>query len=71
MKITYEYCPHCGEEVILKAERSVQKCPNCGKWIVACSMCDGCINGCALDMQAMKLNNMSHEYYGDDNGRAE
>lgn len=36
---TYEVCPHCGEEVELNAELSVQTCPKCGKRIVACSMC--------------------------------
>ena len=36
---TYEVCPHCGEEVRLDAELKVQTCPNCGKRIVACSMC--------------------------------
>ncbi len=36
---TYEVCPHCGEEVELKAELMVQTCPSCGKRIVTCSMC--------------------------------
>ena len=41
-KHTYEPCPHCGEEVELKAELSVQTCPHCGKRIVTCSMCLAC-----------------------------
>ena len=60
----YEHCPHCDAEVALKAELSVQTCPNCGKKIPACSMClatdanDGkkyCSN-CCLCYQAEKYN---------------
>ena len=40
--MTFEVCPHCGEEVALDAELKVQTCPNCGKRIVACSMCRAC-----------------------------
>ena len=36
---SYEVCPYCEEEVAVKAELSVQTCPNCGKRIVVCSMC--------------------------------
>ena len=46
---TYEVCPHCEEEVELRADLSIQVCPNCGKHIVACSMCRPCdeeINYC-------------------------
>jgi len=56
--VTYEVCPHCEEEVELKAELSVQTCPNCGKRIVACSMCLACettgkyCSLCCLDYQA-------------------
>lgn len=39
MDVTYEVCPHCGEEVQLDAELKVQVCPNCGKHLVSCSMC--------------------------------
>lgn len=53
---TYEYCPHCETEVELKAELNVQKCPNCGMYIVACSMCDECISPCKLEDKAKKLN---------------
>ena len=57
---TYEVCPHCGEEVELKAELSVQTCPKCGKRIVTCSMCRACntryggnyCNSCCLEYQA-------------------
>lgn len=48
---TYEVCPHCGEEVKLKAELKVQICPNCGKHIVTCSMC-----------LAADLNDSEHPY---------
>lgn len=56
---TYEYCPHCETEVELKAELSVQKCPNCGMFIVACSMCDKCISPCKLEDEAKNLNTQS------------
>ena len=39
LNTTSEYCPHCDSFVELAPDLSVQKCPNCGKWIVACSMC--------------------------------
>lgn len=60
--VTYEVCPHCGEEVELKAELMVQTCPNCGKRIVTCSMCratecdeDYCTR-CCLSYQAKAEN---------------
>lgn len=34
-----EYCVHCDEYVYLEDELKVQKCPNCGKMIVPCSIC--------------------------------
>ena len=65
----YEHCPHCDAEVALKAELSVQTCPNCGKRIPACSMCmatdanDGkkyCSN-CCLCYQADVENALNEE----------
>lgn len=53
---TYEYCPHCDTEVKLEAELSVQVCPSCGKYIVACSMCEKCTLNCPLEKEAKKLN---------------
>jgi predicted RNA-binding Zn-ribbon protein involved in translation (DUF1610 family) len=46
-----EYCPHCEDEVMLENEFKVQVCPNCGKYIVPCSICplESCINNCPLD----------------------
>lgn len=38
--ITYELCPECEMQVQLKAALSIQVCPNCGKHIIACSMCE-------------------------------
>lgn len=54
--VTYEMCPHCETEVILKAELSVQKCPSCGKYIVCCSMCDECVQDCPFEEEAKRLN---------------
>lgn len=54
---TWELCPECENEVKLKAELSVQKCPKCGKAIVACSMCvDMNCAECDLYEQAEKAN---------------
>ena len=39
-KDVYEMCPECETEVKLKAEFKVQTCPNCGKPIKPCAMCD-------------------------------
>lgn len=62
-RITYEMCPHCECEVELENELKVQKCPNCGKYIVACSMClNGsvgakCTKDCCLEVLASINNN--------------
>ena len=60
---TYEFCPHCDTEVELDADLKVQRCPNCGKHIVTCSMChayncdigidtDGFCTHCCLVLRA-------------------
>ena len=64
----YEHCPHCDSEVALKAELSVQTCPNCGKRIVTCAMCRVCdandgkkyCSNCCLCYQA-ELENKENE----------
>ena len=46
---TYECCPICEAEVLLKnAEfRKPIKCPNCGKYIMPCSLCHSdCVSNC-------------------------
>ena len=60
---TCEYCPYCDTEVELDAELKVQECPNCGKYIVTCSMCTacddedwGCTDKCPLEHLANELN---------------
>ena len=35
-----EWCHHCETEVMLSAEMTIQQCPNCGKYIIPCCMCD-------------------------------
>ena len=35
-----EWCPNCEEEAKLKAIFKVQICPNCGKPIKPCALCD-------------------------------
>lgn len=55
---TSEWCPHCDEEVELEHELKVQKCPNCGKWIVPCSVCPliDCSVKCPLERLERILN---------------
>lgn len=57
-----EYCPHCDCEVELENEFKVQKCPECGMYIVPCNLCpllaqNICNNGkCPLEALANELN---------------
>lgn len=67
-RLTYEVCPHCGEEVLIENELKVQVCPSCGKHIVTCSMCVACGDGvegvcknCPLAYLAEKMNDESAE----------
>lgn len=58
-----EYCPHCDVVVDLEWDFKVQKCPNCGKWIVPCSICplQNCSKHCPLERHAVILNGESKE----------
>lgn len=50
---TYEWCPYCTDEVVIKADCTiVQKCPTCGKPIVACSVCE------TMDCKNCKITNL-------------
>lgn len=55
---TEEWCSHCDECVELQGEFKVQRCPNCGKWIVPCSACplESCQFPCPLETMASILN---------------
>ena len=55
---TEEWCPHCDTCVDLESELKVQRCPNCGKWIVPCSVCplQDCSSKCPLERLAILLN---------------
>ena len=57
-KETEEHCIDCDEDVMLSQELKVQKCPNCGKWIVPCSACplEQCQHPCPLERMASILN---------------
>ena len=54
----WEYCPHCDIEVKIPYELKVHICPNCGKHIVACKLCEtrSCASKCPLDALCRKLN---------------
>lgn len=45
---TFEMCPHCEEEVELKASLRLQPCPNCGVMIAPCSLCEMDYVNCSL-----------------------
>ena len=54
MKKLQEYCSNCCQEVTIDAEFKMQVCPNCGKVILPCSMCDmdsAKCNACKLRVQ--------------------
>ena len=57
MNTVYEWCPECEGDVLLEARLEVQRCPECGTWIVPCAMCQGrqC-QGCELEGKAKQLN---------------
>lgn len=61
----YERCPECEMEVRLDAELKVQKCPKCGKYIVACAMCPNpvelCNGECPLEALCNELNKRDEE----------
>lgn len=54
--VTYEMCPHCGEEVVLLAEHKAQICPNCKRWIAPCSLCKDCKGNCTIEFVCQRLN---------------
>lgn len=35
-----EHCPHCDQEVELRYDFRVQRCPSCGKLIAPCNLCN-------------------------------
>ena len=48
----WELCPHCEEEVRLRAVLESQRCPNCNEIILPCAMCTDCVGegeqGCII-----------------------
>lgn len=42
-----EYCPHCDHEVELAYEFKIQRCPDCGKLIAPCNLCNHDLCDCA------------------------
>ena len=62
-----EYCPHCDCGVELESEFKVQKCPECGRYIVPCNQCpllaqNKCSNSkCPLETLANELNVIENE----------
>lgn len=46
-KTIIEWCPHCETEVEIPAHLCItQTCPNCGKEILPCSLCNNDIVNC-------------------------
>lgn len=66
----YEFCPHCDNEVYLLNEFKVQKCPECGEYIVPCNLCpllgeNKCSGKCPLEELANQMNAKHYkEKYG-------
>ena len=56
--VTYEMCPHCGNEVVLYAEKKGQRCPDCKMWIAPCSLCDNCIKPCSLEIDCNRKSSL-------------
>ena len=46
--ISFEICPECEAEVMLKGAKlkTPIKCPSCGKYIMPCNLCYDCDCGC-------------------------
>ena len=42
---TFEYCPFCENEVVIHAT-GITACPECGKPLAPCSVCERCSNPC-------------------------
>lgn len=54
--ICFEWCQNCESEVILKNKFVPQICPSCGKVILPCSLCEGCVPNCPLkDVEILKM----------------
>ena len=53
---TYEWCPYCECEVIIKGDCTIkQTCSTCGKPIIACSACTTMdCNNCSLNKEMKK-----------------
>lgn len=53
-----EWCADCDHIVDIANDFRVQKCPNCGKWLVPCSICplENCSKHCPLERLACVLN---------------
>lgn len=49
---TDEWCPHCEAEVKIKSV-GIQFCPNCGKTILPCSICEDCTKECGYQEDDM------------------
>ena len=54
----YEFCSYCGDEVMLENVFKLQRCPNCGRPIVPCSICphNDCTTQCKLSKTSDRLN---------------
>lgn len=46
-----EYCPHCGNEVVLDSRFELQTCPICKNKIAPCNLCTECVKHCPLKRQ--------------------
>lgn len=57
MNTVYEWCPDCEQDVPLRAVVQPQMCPECGTWIVPCSICRALVcRVCWHEQRAKSLN---------------
>lgn len=58
---TLELCPHCNEYVELSPKLNIQRCTNCDRYIVVCSMCKEIhCDDCKLDKSCKTLNEIKY-----------
>lgn len=58
MEKVKEFCQECGEFVMIDATLgTIQQCPICGGYILACSLCGGGVcSKCKLERQRSRKN---------------
>lgn len=63
MEKVKEFCQECGEFVMIDATlNTIQQCPICGGYILACSLCGGGVcSKCKVNKKANRLNSRNED----------